>query len=169
MPANWYFTRGDADMSSSTQVDSTAIVESIARTYFNYPESLPPQEELEQWKPRSSLWTTFQYMTALLPRFKSRQATVDGHRLRFWEIGSPQQPTVVLLHGFGASKENWLSLALQLGRSYHLLIPDLPGFGESCFQANARYTYQHQAQRLAHWFAEFGIKQAHWVGSSMGG
>ena len=35
----------------------------------------------------------------------------------------------LLLHGFTGSKENWYPLAKALDGRYHLLIPDLPGWG----------------------------------------
>src|SRR5690606_26023021 len=98
-----------------------------------------------------------------------RQSRVDGHKLCYWEVGQADRPTVVLVHGFGASKDNWLRLIPRLARYYHLLIPDLPGFGESSFHSRARYTYQRQAQRLAEWYRSLELKPAHWVGSSMGG
>src|SRR5262252_818080 len=37
-------------------------------------------------------------------------------------------PTVVMLHGFTGSKENWYPLAARLRGRYRLLIPDLPGW-----------------------------------------
>ena len=120
-------------MKTAHSTDSAVIVERIADTYLAFPASIAEQAELDQWRPRSSFWSAIQAMTAMLPKFRKQEVQVDQHLVRYWEIGSPTRPTVVLLHGFGASKENWLSLALQLSGSYHLLIPDMPGFGESSF------------------------------------
>lgn len=40
-------------------------------------------------------------------------------------------PTCVLLHGLGGSHLNWMSVGPELARSFHVLAPDLPGFGRT--------------------------------------
>jgi pimeloyl-ACP methyl ester carboxylesterase len=40
-------------------------------------------------------------------------------------------PTLVLLHGFGADKDNWNRLAKSLTRHFHVIAIDIPGFGDS--------------------------------------
>ena len=40
-------------------------------------------------------------------------------------------PLCVLLHGLGGSHLNWMSVGPELARSFHVLAPDLPGFGRS--------------------------------------
>ncbi|WP_415241826.1 alpha/beta fold hydrolase [Zhongshania sp.] len=44
---------------------------------------------------------------------------------------------MVLLHGFGSSRENWSYLAAKLRRDHFLLIPDLAGFGDSAASSSA--------------------------------
>ena len=55
---------------------------------------------------------------------------VDGHRWVYAEraADAADAPTLVLVHGFTGSKENWYPLARALGGRYRLLIPDLPGW-----------------------------------------
>ena len=50
----------------------------------------------------------------------------------------------VLVHGFGASKDNWLDLSSELSSKYHLLILDLPGHGESFSIDSKKYTIKNQ-------------------------
>jgi abhydrolase domain-containing protein 6 len=57
-------------------------------------------------------------------------------------------PIVVMLHGFTGSKDNWYPLAERLRGKYRLLIPDLPGWGDSERQADADYGYAAQAARV---------------------
>ncbi|MEO6264816.1 MAG: alpha/beta hydrolase [Luteimonas sp.] len=57
-------------------------------------------------------------------------------------------PTLVLLHGFTGSKENWYPLAKRLGGQYRLLIPDLPGWGESERKPGEDYGFVAQAARV---------------------
>ena len=49
---------------------------------------------------------------------------VDGHRWHYLEGGSDTAETLVLLHGFGADKDNWNRFAGALRRDYHILVPD---------------------------------------------
>jgi len=48
--------------------------------------------------------------------------------------------TLVLLHGFGANKDNWTRLAKYLMSHYRIIAPDLPGFGESSSPNDIDYT-----------------------------
>lgn len=42
-------------------------------------------------------------------------------------------PTLVFLHGFGADKDTWPSMIRHIPSSYHCVILDLPGHGETTF------------------------------------
>ena len=107
-----------------------------------------------------------------LARMKHREAQVDQHRMVWLERGQPGpgRPTVVLLHGFASMKENWSAWLPLLPRHWHLLVPDLPGFGESDYRAGADYRFETQARRLADWLVQVDCcDNLHLVGSSMGG
>ncbi|WP_087460837.1 alpha/beta fold hydrolase [Oleiphilus messinensis] len=142
----------------------------IAKHYLSHPKTASSQDELENWRPKTSFFSMVDLLTRALPLVQNRDAFVDGHRIRYLDIGSSNHQPVVLLHGFSASKENWLSMVFSLlKRRYRLLIPDLPGFGMSSFRAAQRYSYEIQANRLADWYEKLHLGPAHWVGSSMGG
>jgi pimeloyl-ACP methyl ester carboxylesterase len=47
------------------------------------------------------------------------------------ELGSPDAPVLVLLHGLGASGRAWERVAPLLGARFRVMVPDLPGFGET--------------------------------------
>jgi pimeloyl-ACP methyl ester carboxylesterase len=78
-------------------------------------------------------------------------------------------PTIVLLHGFAASKEVWLPTAKLLTPHFHLIIPDLPGWGESSRAAGASYNIDTQAARLDAFVQTLGLQRFVLVGHSMGG
>ncbi|WP_062428993.1 alpha/beta fold hydrolase [Herbidospora daliensis] len=59
-----------------------------------------------------------------------RYATVDGHRLFYRETGSPDLPTIVLLHGFPTSSFMFRNLIPRLA-GYRVIAPDHLGFGLS--------------------------------------
>ena len=78
-------------------------------------------------------------------------------------------PTIVLLHGFADSKEVWLETAAQLTAHFHLIIPDLPGWGESSRVAGADYSVDAQAARLDAFVRTLGLQRFVLVGHSLGG
>lgn len=79
--------------------------------------------------------------------------TVDaaGHRWAYaWrQAETADAPVLVMLHGFTGSKENWYPLARALGGRYHLLIPDLPGWGDSQRRPDVAYGFVEQAAHVA--------------------
>ena len=95
-----------------------------------------------------------------------------GHRwaYAFREADDPAAPTVVMLHGFTGSKENWYPLARELGGRYRLLIPDLPGWGESERKPGAAYGFPEQAANVAAFLRAASTgKPVVLLGHSMGG
>lgn len=74
-----------------------------------------------------------------------------GHRwaYAYREADDPAAPTIVMLHGFTGSKENWYPLARALGGRYRLLVPDLPGWGASQRKPGAAYGFPEQAENVA--------------------
>lgn len=54
---------------------------------------------------------------------------IDGAEIFYREAGAPDAPAVVLLHGFPTSSHMYRNLIPQLADSFHVIAPDLPGFG----------------------------------------
>ena len=77
-------------------------------------------------------------------------------------------PTLVLLHGFGANKDTWCDLAAKLIRHYHLVIPDIPGFGES-YRPDSQLGIDAQTQRLKAFIDAKQLTNISLMGSSYGG
>lgn len=57
------------------------------------------------------------------------------------EAGDPQKPTILLLHGFPSSSVQFRELIPELMDSYHLIAPDMPGFGQTSAPAKPDYDY----------------------------
>lgn len=91
----------------------------------------------------------------------------DGFRCVYLEGGTGDP--LVLLHGFGADKDNFGPLAFYLGRHYRLIIPDLAGFGESSKPPDADYGPPAQARRIHSLVQALNLGKIHLGGSSMGG
>lgn len=101
----------------------------------------------------------------------AKTITVNGLDIAYLEGGFADKDAevLILVHGFGADKDNFTRVSAQLTPQYHVIIPDLPGFGESSKPEEADYRISAQAERV-HTFAQaLGVKRAHLGGSSMGG
>lgn len=64
-------------------------------------------------------------------RVHFRSMQIDGVRIAYREAGSPDRPTVLLLHGFPTSSHMFRNLIPALAERYHVIAPDYPGFGAS--------------------------------------
>ena len=80
-----------------------------------------------------------------------------------------QGEPLLLLHGFGANKDNFTLVARHLAPTCHVIIPDHIGFGESSRPANISYAPVAQAERLHRFVKSLGLPRLHIGGSSMGG
>ena len=76
-----------------------------------------------------------------------RTADVDGLTVFYREAGEPDAPTLVLLHGFPSASHMFRELIPLLADRFHLVAPDLPGFGKSDMPARGDfgYTFEHLA------------------------
>ena len=75
----------------------------------------------------------------------------------------------MLLHGFAANKDNWIRFAKYLTGDYHVVIPDIPGFGESSQIQNQKYAAGNQLKRIERFTEVLKLEKFHVVGNSMGG
>ena len=76
-----------------------------------------------------------------LEKTKFKKKEVDGVSIAYREAGNPENPTIILLHGYPSSSHQYRKVLTQLSDEYHLIAPDYPGFGLSDFPAPDQYTY----------------------------
>ncbi len=74
-----------------------------------------------------------------------RTADVDGLTVFYREAGAADAPTLVLLHGFPSASHMFRDLIPLLADRFHIVAPDLPGFGKSDMPARRDfdYTFEH--------------------------
>lgn len=89
---------------------------------------------------------------------------VKGIRLNVAESGKGEP--LVLIHGWSNNWQGWTLLAEQLSPQYHLLMVDLPGFGDS--GPSPDYSIEFLADLLADFIARFHPKTRAIIGGSMG-
>ncbi|AYL95387.1 alpha/beta fold hydrolase [Mucilaginibacter celer] len=73
---------------------------------------------------------------------------IEGLNIFYREAGSPDKPTLLLLHGFPTSSHMFRNLMLALQDKYHLIAPDYPGYGASSMPLVTEfdYTFDHLAK-----------------------
>jgi pimeloyl-ACP methyl ester carboxylesterase len=70
-----------------------------------------------------------------------RNTTIDGLNVFYREAGSQDAPTIVLLHGFPSSSHMFRDLIPRLADRFHVIAPDLIGFGYSARPAATEFAY----------------------------
>jgi pimeloyl-ACP methyl ester carboxylesterase len=70
-----------------------------------------------------------------------RTASVDGIKIFYREAGQANAPTLLLLHGFPTSSHMFRNLIPLLADRFHIVAPDLPGFGQSDLPSRDAFGY----------------------------
>jgi len=80
-----------------------------------------------------------------LRRTRYRLVDVDGLKIFYREAGANTAPALLLLHGFPTSSHMFRDLIPGLANDYHVVAPDLPGFGfsDAPDRAQFKYTFDH--------------------------
>ncbi|MBX7218613.1 MAG: alpha/beta hydrolase [Blastocatellia bacterium] len=119
-------------------------------------------------RPRDIRW--IDYAGEMHQATTSNFAVVDGVRLHFQERGARNNETIVLLHGFASSNYTWKDCFAPLVEAgYHVIAPDLKGFGFSEKPADNRYHIQDQAHLIIGLLDHLGVERAVFCGNSYGG
>ncbi|NZA27173.1 alpha/beta hydrolase [Luteimonas sp. SJ-92] len=102
---------------------------------------------------------------------RRRRRTIDGLRWTWAErdAARPGAPSLVMLHGYTGSKENWYRLAARLRGRYRLLIPDLPGWGDSQRRGDGDHGYAAEAEMAVGFIRAVAGGPVVLLGHSMGG
>ena len=96
-------------------------------------------------------------MTAI----KYRSADVDGLKVFYREAGAADAPALLLLHGFPSASHMFRDLIPLLADRFHVVAPDLPGFGQSDMPARSKfaYTFDHVADVIDRFTEVVGLKR----------
>jgi pimeloyl-ACP methyl ester carboxylesterase len=90
-----------------------------------------------------------------------RIADVDGLKIFYREAGPADAPTLLLLHGFPSAGHMFRDLIPHLADGFHIVAPDLPGFGQSDMPARGTfaYTFDHIADAIDRFTEVIGLKR----------
>src|SRR6266705_2644185 len=90
-----------------------------------------------------------------------KHAAVDGNRIFYREAGPETAPTILLLHGFPTSSHMFRNLIPALADRYHVVAPDLPGFGfsDAPDRKQFRYTFERLAKVIGSFTETIGLER----------
>jgi len=86
-------------------------------------------------------------------------STVNGNKIFYREAGPKTAPAILLLHGFPTSSHMFRNLIPALADSYHVVAPDLPGFGfsDAPDRKQFRYTFERLAETIDNFTRTIGL------------
>jgi len=86
-------------------------------------------------------------------------AIVDGSKIFYREAGPKTAPAILLLHGFPTSSHMFRDLIPALADRYHVVAPDLPGFGfsDAPDRKRFRYTFENLAKVIDRFTQAIGL------------
>ncbi len=108
---------------------------------------------------------------ATVPAVKGEQQINQPVTLAYQQFNSennPGRPVIVLLHGSPGVSRDFKSLGPLLAPQYRLIVPDLPGFGQST-QNIPDYSFRAHARYVLELLDRLQVQRAHILGFSMGG
>ena len=90
-----------------------------------------------------------------------RKVNVNGLGVFYRESGPAGAPTILLLHGYPTSSHMFRNLIPMLNKKYHIIAPDLPGFGytDLADRTNYTYTFENLANTMQGFIDELGLKR----------
>ena len=91
---------------------------------------------------------------------------VFGQMIHYYDVGNG--PVVVLLHGLGSKKDDWMPVIEPLAQKFRLLIPDQIGYGRSD-KPLLDYSIQTYVDFLSEYLRQLRVEKASLVGESLGG
>jgi len=89
------------------------------------------------------------------------QANVNGLKIFYREAGPKSAPAILLLHGFPTSSHMFRALIPALADRYHVVAPDLPGFGfsDAPDRNQFRYTFENLAKVIDSFIETIGLER----------
>ena len=100
------------------------------------------------------------YAAADITGIRYKTVKIEGLDVFYREAGNPDNPTILLLHGFPTSSHMFRELIPQLADQFHLVAPDYPGYGQSSMPGvnEFEYSFDKLANIVEQFIDEIGLK-----------
>lgn len=83
----------------------------------------------------------------------------NGCTVFYREVGDAAKPTILLLHGFPSASHMFRELMADLAGDYHLVAPDMPGFGETVYPDRFPHTFDALSRTVEAFTDALGLKR----------
>ena len=93
----------------------------------------------------------------------------NGMRFHYLEWGNPDNPPMLLLHGFAQTCHSWDFVALGFSDNYRVIVLDQRGHGDSDWASDGDYSPETQQKDISGVVEQLGLDQFVLMGLSMGG
>src|SRR5215467_11781159 len=92
---------------------------------------------------------------------KYHRVSVDSDEIFYREAGPKGAPAILLLHGFPTSSHMFRNLIPVLADNYHVIAPDLPGFGfsDAPDRSKTAYTFDRLAKTIDRFTQIIGLER----------
>jgi pimeloyl-ACP methyl ester carboxylesterase len=118
--------------------------------------------------PKNPFQTPMKPWPALESCARSVHLTETGLDLFYFEAGNPENTTILMIHGLGDEADTWRHVIQPLAEDYHIIAPDLPGYGRSEKPAR-KYSPKFLMGSVFEMMDQLSIESAVLMGSSLGG
>jgi pimeloyl-ACP methyl ester carboxylesterase len=90
-----------------------------------------------------------------------KKIAIEGVNIFYREAGPKDAPVILLMHGYPSSSFMFRNLIPKLSEKFHVIAPDLPGFGFSDFPSRTDYTYtfDNLAKTMQGFIDKLGLKR----------
>jgi abhydrolase domain-containing protein 6 len=99
---------------------------------------------------------------------KLSSVSINGQVLSYLERPGTGE-TIVLIHGFGANKDNWIRFIRNIPADYRVIAFDMPGHGDNAKDAERTYSIDYLSASLGQAVDALKLDRFHIAGNSMGG
>ncbi|MDA9129163.1 alpha/beta hydrolase [Candidatus Gracilibacteria bacterium] len=98
---------------------------------------------------------------------QEKKIHIGKHEVFYKEFGNTDKPVLVILHGWGGSSVSWINFSKFLEKTFHIFIPDLPGFGKT--EIGETFTLEKYAELVESFVQKLQIGEYILWGHSNGG
>lgn len=115
------------------------------------------------------LYDSSMTLESSLAGLEAKKEDIGEMQMSYYIHENTGKPTLVMLHGFSSDKNIWNRFAKHFSDDYQIVVPDLAGHGDTPYDESWSYGMPAQAKRVVALLDGLDIKQAHFIGNSMGG